>query len=135
MQLRRLCDFGKRLKLEMTCSCVLKENKFLASNSAITQGASMPECKFGELGVFSAAQFEPVKFLCQLKNLAQVVSKPGMLEFTVIRNYLSAFYHSIGHCQLPIHQLWGMTYNTENAGSSPMGRRDTNAGLAEENSI
>ncbi|KAK6233752.1 hypothetical protein QUC31_006158 [Theobroma cacao] len=128
-------DFGKRLKLEMTCSCVLKEKKFSVSNSAIKAGASMPECKVGALGEFSAAQFEPAKFLCQLKNLAYVVSKPGMLEFTVIQNCLSAFYCSIGHCQLPMHQLWRMTYDAENAGSRPMDGRDATAGLAGENSI
>ena len=98
-------DFGKCLKLEMTCSCVLKENKFLASNSATRERASRPECKFGELGEFSAAQFEPAKFLCQLKNIAQIVSKPAMLEFTTIQKCLSAFYHSVGHFQLPMHQL------------------------------
>ncbi|XP_022746700.1 serine/threonine-protein kinase ATM [Durio zibethinus] len=128
-------DFGKHLKSEITCSCVLKENKLLGSDTATKEGASMPECKFGELGEFSVAHFEPAKFLCQLKNLAQIVSKPCMLEFTVMQNYLLAFYRSIGHCQLPMHQLWGMTYDAENAGSSPMSGRDTNAGLAEDNSI
>ncbi|XVE68561.1 hypothetical protein DITRI_Ditri09bG0077900 [Diplodiscus trichospermus] len=118
-------DFGNRLKLEMTCPCVRKENK----------GSSIPECKFGEIGEFSASQFEPAKFLCQLKNLALVVSKPCMLEFTAIQNYLSAFYRSIGHCQLPMPRLLGMIYDAKNAGSYPMGERDTNAGLVEENSI
>lgn len=113
---KALDDFGKHLKLKMTCSCILQENKFLASNSSIKQEASIPECKFGEVGQFSAAQFEPSKFLFQLKNLAQVVSKPGMLEFTAMQSYLSAFYRSIGHCQLSLHLLWGTTYAVENAG-------------------
>ncbi|XVF82678.1 hypothetical protein PTKIN_Ptkin16aG0067900 [Pterospermum kingtungense] len=119
---KALDDFGKHLTLKMTCSCTLQENKFLASHSAIKQETSAPECKFGELGQFSVAHFEPAKFLSQLKNLAQFVSKPGMLEFTVMQSYLSAFYRSIGHCQLPMHILWGTTYAAENAG------------LAEENS-
>ncbi|OMO85320.1 Tudor/PWWP/MBT superfamily protein [Corchorus olitorius] len=110
-------DFRKRLELEMTCSCILKENK----------GGSIPEAKFGEFGEFSAVQFEPAKFLCQLKNLAQVVSWPGVLEFTAIQTCLSAFYRSIGHCQLPMRQLW--TYDGDNASSGPMGGRNINVGL------
>ncbi|GMI72527.1 hypothetical protein HRI_000922000 [Hibiscus trionum] len=108
-------DFGKHLKLELTCPCVLNENKFLNSNSATKEGASLAECKFGRLAEFSADQFEPVKFLCQLKNLAQVVTKPDMLEFVVLQSYLSAFFCSIGHFQLPLHQLWETTYDAENA--------------------
>ncbi|KAA3478333.1 serine/threonine-protein kinase ATM-like [Gossypium australe] len=128
-------DFGKCLKMEMTCSCMLKEDKFLSYGSSTKEGASMPERKSGRLGEFSATQFEPVKFLCQLKSFAQVVSKPDMLEFVALQNYLSAFYCSIGHCQLPLHQLWATTYDADNAGSGSMGERDNNAGLAEGNSI
>ncbi|MFQ6651344.1 hypothetical protein Gotur_023703 [Gossypium turneri] len=151
-------DFGKCLKMEMTCSCILKEDKFLSYGSSTKEGASMPERKSGRLGEFSATQFEPegasmperksgrlgefsatqfepVKFLCQLKSFAQVVSKPDMLEFVALQNYLSAFYCSIGHCQLPLQQLWETTYDADNAGSGSMGERDNNAGLAEGNSI
>ncbi|KAL1096199.1 hypothetical protein V6Z11_D06G207700 [Gossypium hirsutum] len=128
-------DFGKCLKMEMTCSCILKEDKFLSYGSSTKEGASMPERKSGRLGEFSATQFEPVKFLCQLKSFAQVVSKPDMLEFVALQNYLSAFYCSIGHFQLPLQQLWETTYDADNAGSGSMGERDNNAGLAEGNSI
>ncbi|GMI72526.1 hypothetical protein HRI_000921900 [Hibiscus trionum] len=126
-------DFGKHLKLEMTCPCVLKENKFLSSNSAANEGASMAECKSSPLGVSFAVQFEPEKFLYQIKNLARVVSKPGMLEFIALQNYLSAFYFSMGHCQLPMHELWGPTYDADSAGCSSIGGKDADAGLAEEN--
>ncbi|KAL4367444.1 hypothetical protein GQ457_05G032730 [Hibiscus cannabinus] len=105
-------DFGKCLKLEMACSCVLKENKLLFSNSDTKEGT---ECKSGQLAEFSAARFEPVKFLCQLKNLAQVVTKPDMLEFVVLQSYLSAFCCSMGHRQLPLPQLWETTHDAENA--------------------
>ncbi|KAK8504304.1 hypothetical protein V6N13_062654 [Hibiscus sabdariffa] len=128
-------DFGKHLKLELACPCVLKENKFLSSNSATNEGASMAECKSSPLGVFSAVRFETEKFLYQIKNLARVVSKPGMLEFIVLQNYLSAFYRSMGHCQLPMHQLWGPTYDADSAGCSSIGGKDANAGLDEENSF
>ncbi|KAK5826578.1 serine/threonine-protein kinase ATM [Gossypium arboreum] len=128
-------DFGKCLKMEMTCSCILKEDKFLSYGSSTKEGDSMPERKSGRLGEFSATQLEPVKFLCQLKSFAQVVSKPDMLEFVALQSYLSAFYCSIGHCQLPLHQLWETTYDADNAGSGSMGERDNNAGLGEGNSI
>ncbi|KAE8709001.1 Ubiquitin-specific protease 12 isoform 1 [Hibiscus syriacus] len=108
-------DFGKRLKLELTCSCVPNENKFLNSNSATKEGASMAECKTSQLAEFSAHRFEPVKFLCQLKNLAQIVTVPDMLEFVVLQSYLSAFFCSKGHFQFPLHQLWETTYDAENA--------------------
>ncbi|KAE8724324.1 Ubiquitin-specific protease 12 isoform 1 [Hibiscus syriacus] len=108
-------DFGKCLKSEMMCSCVLKENKLLSNSSASKEGVSLAEGKSGQLAEFSAARFETVKFLCQLKNLAQVVRKPDMLEFVVLQSYLSAFYCSVGHCQLPLHQLWETTCDAENA--------------------
>ncbi|XP_039070526.1 serine/threonine-protein kinase ATM-like [Hibiscus syriacus] len=108
-------DFGKCLKLEMICSFVSKENKLLSSNCANKEGASLAECKSGQLTEFSAALFEPVKFLCQLKILAQVVTKPDILEFVVVRCYLSVFFCSMGHWQLPLNQLWETTCNAENA--------------------
>ncbi|KAK8629720.1 hypothetical protein V6N13_078550 [Hibiscus sabdariffa] len=108
-------DIGKNLKLELTCPCVLNENKFLNSNSATKEGASLAECKSGQLAEFSADRFEPVTFLCQLKNIAPIVTKPDMLDFVVLQSYLSAFLRSIGHFQLPLHQLWETTYDAENA--------------------
>ncbi|GAV63792.1 PWWP domain-containing protein [Cephalotus follicularis] len=92
-------EFGKHLKTQMTCSCILKQH--LSGN----KGVSIPECKFGELGDFSITRFQPATFLANLKSLALAVSNPGMLEFTVALCRLSAFYRSIGHSQLPMHQL------------------------------
>ncbi|KAE8686298.1 Ubiquitin-specific protease 12 isoform 1 [Hibiscus syriacus] len=109
-------DFVKCLKSETMCSCVSRENKLLSSNSATKE---LPRhsavCKSGQLAEFSAARFDPAKFLCQLKNLAQVVTKLDMLEFVVLRSYLLAFYCSVGHCRLPLHQLWETTCDAENA--------------------
>ncbi|XP_039016501.1 serine/threonine-protein kinase ATM-like [Hibiscus syriacus] len=109
-------DLGKFLKVELTCSCVMNENKFFNSNSTTKKGTSVEECKSGQLAEFSAHRFEPVKFLCQLKNLAQIVTKPDMLEYVVLQSYLSAFFSSIGHFQLPLHQLWETIYDAENTG-------------------
>ncbi|CAK9137595.1 unnamed protein product [Ilex paraguariensis] len=99
---------GKRVKMEMTCSCFLKEcqTKLATLLAAGTKkGDSVSEITMGELGEFSVTRFEPTTFLAFIKSLAQDVSMPGMIDFTVIQNHLSAFYRSIGHCQLPMQQL------------------------------
>ncbi|KAF5933190.1 hypothetical protein HYC85_029361 [Camellia sinensis] len=105
-------EFGRRIKLQMTCSCKLKENQTmptapLAGNGGNQERTSMPEDKMCDEN--SVTQFEPANFLAYVKNLAQHGSMPGMLEFAATQNRLSAFYHSIGHCQVPMHQLRGTT--------------------------
>jgi len=98
-------EFGRRIKLEMTCSCALKQSQQSAGDVQSKEGVAGPDRKSGELGEFSITRFEPAEFLLQLKNLALVVSMPGMIEFAVAQNRLSAFYRSIGHFQLPMHEL------------------------------
>ncbi|KAL7161652.1 hypothetical protein ACSBR2_042177 [Camellia fascicularis] len=105
-------EFGRRIKLQMTCTCKLKENQTmptapLAGNGGSQERTSMPEDKMCDEN--SVTQFEPANFLAFVKNLAQHGSMPGMLEFAATQNRLSAFYHSIGHCQVPMHQLRGTT--------------------------
>ncbi|XP_031277110.1 serine/threonine-protein kinase ATM isoform X1 [Pistacia vera] len=100
-------EFGKRLKSELTCSCVAKESHQLSGNSATTKGASIPKRKCAELGKFSVTNLEPASFLEQLKNLALGFPMPGMLERSAAQNSLSAFYLSIGHSQVPMDQLRG----------------------------
>lgn len=98
-------EFGRRVKQEMTCSCALKQSQQSDGDVQSKEGVAGPDHKSSEFGEFSVTQFEPAKFLLQLKNLALVVSMPGMIEFAVAQNRLSAFYRSIGHVQLPMHQL------------------------------
>jgi hypothetical protein len=97
-------EFGRCIKQEMTCSCALKQSQQSAGVQS-KEGVARPDRKSGELGEFSVTQFEPANFILQLKNLALVGSMPGMIEFAVAQNRLSAFYRSIGHFQLPMHQL------------------------------
>ncbi|XP_044484441.1 uncharacterized protein LOC123210254 [Mangifera indica] len=94
-------EFGKRLKSEMTCSCIAKQNH------QFTEGASISKRKCSELGKFSVTDLEPASFLAQLKDLALGFPMPGMLERRAAQNRLSAFYLSIGHSQVPMDQLWG----------------------------
>ncbi|KAF5459895.1 hypothetical protein F2P56_019806 [Juglans regia] len=98
-------EFGKRVKMEMTCSCALKQGQQSSGDGQSKKSVCGPDRKSGELGEFMATQFEPAKFLLQLKTLAVVVSMPGMIEFSVAQNRLSAFYHSVGHSQLPMQVL------------------------------
>ncbi|PQP94060.1 serine/threonine-protein kinase ATM [Prunus yedoensis var. nudiflora] len=110
---KALEEFGRRVKLNMTCMCVLKENRLSVGGAAFDEGVPMPERKSGELGEFTVTHFNSAEFLAHLKNLAQVVSSVGMLDFTVTRNQLSAFYRSIGHSQLPMHLLQETNYARE----------------------
>ncbi|GLT57040.1 hypothetical protein SLA2020_300430 [Shorea laevis] len=102
---RAVYEFGRCVKLEMTCSCILKENQHSAGKPGEMQGMAIPECKSSQLGGFSVVKFEPAEFISQLKNLAVEISKPGLLEFTVALSRLSAFYRFIGHIQLPLRTL------------------------------
>lgn len=88
-------EIGRRVKEEMTCSCFSKGS----SASAVAKQ------KIDDLRAYSVSQFDPVNFLAQIKCLAQHGSLPGKIKLIVTQNCLSAFYHSLGHCQLPAHQL------------------------------
>ena len=110
-------EIGRRVKLEMTCSCILKTTKTellgpLADNPGEKEELSAPKHKIFDL----VGPFEPAEFLAHVKNLAQVVSMTGVLESAVLKNRLSAFYCSIGHCQLSMRQILGMNDVEESAG-------------------
>ncbi|XP_062027544.1 serine/threonine-protein kinase ATM-like [Rosa rugosa] len=100
---KALEEFGGRVKLNMTCACILKENRLSVDGPASKEG--VPDRNSSELGEFSVTHFDSAKFLAHLKNLAQVVSKVGILDYTVTLGRLSAFYSSTGHSQLPMHLL------------------------------
>ncbi|GMN45890.1 hypothetical protein TIFTF001_015073 [Ficus carica] len=98
-------EFGRHVKLEMTCSCAPLHDQLSAGTASVGGGVLKPESQSGRLGEFSVTSFKPETFLERLKYAAEVVSMPHMLDFTVTRNRLSAFYRSIGHRQLPVHVL------------------------------
>ncbi|XP_024175229.1 serine/threonine-protein kinase ATM [Rosa chinensis] len=102
---KALEEFGRRVELNMTCACVLKANRLSVDDAASKEGVLVPDRSSSELGEFSATHFDSAKFLAHLKNLAQVVSKVGVLDYTVTRSRLSAFCTSTGHRQLPMDLL------------------------------
>ncbi|KAF9667873.1 hypothetical protein SADUNF_Sadunf15G0068500 [Salix dunnii] len=95
---------------------------FLGSGECKETGHEKEELndKFRVGGCFhsgvSVTQFGPEKLLSQIKDLALAVSKLGILELTVKKNCLSAFFQSLGHKQLPMNQLWDATPDENGAG-------------------
>ncbi|XP_057988498.1 serine/threonine-protein kinase ATM isoform X3 [Hevea brasiliensis] len=107
------------------------QNKARSFLGAVEKAVDEFGSRFGE---FSSSVFEPAKFLAQIKNLAQAVSKLGMLELTVAENFLSAFYHSLGHSLLPMEQLWESTDDLDNAGDKLMTKSQIDAPIGGQNS-
>ncbi|WCJ20997.1 Tudor/PWWP/MBT superfamily protein [Euphorbia peplus] len=96
-------EIGRLVDLKMTCSCVPKDNligfgRTLVVNAGIKEGLLIPE---GGIDKFSSVLFEPTELLTQLKEAAEVTTATGMLEFTVLKSWLSAFYRSKGGHELP----------------------------------
>nr|XP_027126849.1 uncharacterized protein LOC113742996 [Coffea arabica] len=102
---RAVIEIGRRVKAEMTCSCSLKENQKNSAQSAdqtVKRYLSMD--RMGT-SAFWGSHFQPASFLQSVKYIAQGAPVPGKIKLTITQNCLSAFYHSLGHCQLPMHQL------------------------------
>lgn len=95
-------EIGRRAKLEMTCPCYAEESK---NTDVEDRGGKIFKERACKLDEFPVLQFEPEKLLARIKCFAQDVAVPGIIESKVIQNRVSAFYRSIGHLQLPIHQL------------------------------
>ncbi|KAL2492682.1 Uncharacterized protein Adt_28310 [Abeliophyllum distichum] len=104
---KALSEIGWRVKAEMTCPCFLKGSQKIDAQCSVESREvnSMSKGKMGKSDVLSLSQFEPSSFLACAKHLAQVGSLPGKIELTIIKNRLSAFYSSVGHCQLTLLQL------------------------------
>lgn len=112
-------EFGSRVKSQMTCSCVLKEENQILFNTLTDGNGGGKDVEMGSKMCRSDENslnlFEPENFLAFVKSLALDVSMPGMLEFEATRNRLYAFYRALGHHQLPMHQLRGTTDGKDNA--------------------
>ncbi|XP_068643539.1 PWWP domain-containing protein 3-like [Aristolochia californica] len=99
---KALDEFGRCVESQMTCSCVEARPKLVkpfTMNSGIKEGVTVPE---GWIAEHSITRFQPVDFLCGLKDVAQAVSVSNTLELTVLKSRLSAFYHARGYGDLPV---------------------------------
>ncbi|XP_023752339.1 serine/threonine-protein kinase ATM [Lactuca sativa] len=86
---KALAEVGQRVKTEFTCSCF--------SNVVMKRRGNVDD--------LSLTRFEPVKFLEYIEDLSRNVCMPNKVDFSINMNFLSAFNHSLGHCQIPVHQL------------------------------
>ncbi|KAL1818433.1 hypothetical protein ACET3Z_013302 [Daucus carota] len=93
-------EIGRRVKLEMTCPCYLEESKI----TDVT-GGEISKKRASKLEELPVLQFEPEKLLARIRCLARDIVFPSTIESKIIQSRLSAFYRSVGHLQLPIHQL------------------------------
>lgn len=97
-------EIGRLVKLKMSCGCVKKEflsdiSQPLALNAGIKEGVFVPE---GKVGKFLGHLSESANLLAELKHASQVTSVSSVLELTVLKSCLSAFYFSKGGYQLPV---------------------------------
>lgn len=101
---KALDEFAKTVELQLACSCLSKENgggsnRPLAINAGIKEGVYVPE---GGIENHSVDKFEPLEFLDRLKYIAEFSSVINMLELTVTKSYLLAFYRAKGGFKLPL---------------------------------
>ncbi|XP_048128473.1 PWWP domain-containing protein 3-like [Rhodamnia argentea] len=96
-----LHQIGRFVNMRMTCSCVPMEKRLtrpLVGNSGIKE-----EVFFSDDGIerISVVWTEPGKLLSHLKFLTHLASTSSILELTVLKNWLLAFYRAKGFDQLP----------------------------------
>ncbi|XP_058188231.1 PWWP domain-containing protein 3-like [Rhododendron vialii] len=103
---KALDEIGRLVELKMTCSCIPEENRVglarpLAKNAGIKQGVLVPEY---DMSILSVPQLGPVELYETLRCIAEVGSSTSLLDLTVLRSYLSAFYRAKGGQKLAVYQ-------------------------------
>ncbi|KAF5740377.1 hypothetical protein HS088_TW11G00446 [Tripterygium wilfordii] len=88
----------------------------LAVTSGIKEGVFVPE---GGIEKFITDFLEPAEFLTHLKLIARIGDAKSMLEFTVFKSWVSAFYGDKGFCQCPVFRepqlISGLEDKTKNS--------------------
>ncbi|CAM8933825.1 unnamed protein product [Rhodiola kirilowii] len=93
-------EVGRRMKLEMTCSCISKEIR------ARLIGRNKEDFKPWYVSNESVViHFDPKSFLKRVKNLAKMSDVPGIVEIVAIQSNVSAYYSFYGHSQMFLRQL------------------------------
>lgn len=96
---KAVAEFGHRIKTEFTCSCFSK---------TMVEGTGT-----GDIGNLLATRFQPATFVDYVKDLARDISTSTKIDYAVNQNFLSAFYRSLGHCQMGLDQLKPESIKTE----------------------
>ncbi|KAL2500058.1 Tudor/PWWP/MBT superfamily protein [Abeliophyllum distichum] len=102
---RSVDEVGRLLELNLTCKCIPEELKVgfsrpLVANAGIKDGVLVPEVDISRL---STPTYEPAELLARVRHIALAVSFGSMIEFVVLKSWLSAFYRSRGGGCLPVY--------------------------------
>ncbi|KAL5723779.1 hypothetical protein ACHQM5_007133 [Ranunculus cassubicifolius] len=133
--LRRI---GKCVDKEMTCSCVPLETQSeharqLASNSGIKEKVVVPE---GRVVGLSVEEFEPAKFLEQLRGIAEVVSESSPFERLVLQKQLLAVNRANGWQKSHIYlELQGVPDSIDDVGNPTTDSSNVNALIEESEGV
>ncbi|KAH7851215.1 hypothetical protein Vadar_008701 [Vaccinium darrowii] len=97
-------EISKLVELKMACYCGsasdrLGLDRHAVTNAGIKDGVLVPDCDVDKLLIPLNG---PTELLSTLRYIAKVVSNTNLLEYTVLRNWLSAFYQVKGGHKLPI---------------------------------
>lgn len=98
-------EIGRLVELEMTCPCIPEESRNgltrpQAMNAGIKTGVLVPD---GEIGKLLSFRYDPVELLAAVANAAESVSFASMLDFSILKGWLSAFYRERGGYALPVY--------------------------------
>ncbi|XAR58200.1 Non-specific serine/threonine protein kinase [Bertholletia excelsa] len=124
---KALDEVGRLVELKVTCSCIPEENRIglarpLALNGGIKKGILVPVCNLSRLSI---PYDRPAELIATLRHFAGGVSGSRMLELTVLRSWLSAFYRAKEGCNLPVYHEPQRIYGLEDdSGNMVMDRTD-----------
>lgn len=98
-------EIGRLVELEMTCPCIPEEHRnglgrAQAVNAGVKAGILVPD---GEIGKLLSFRYDPVELLAAVGNAAESLSFPSMLDFSILKAWLSAFYRERGGYVLPVY--------------------------------
>lgn len=93
---KALDEISVLVEFDMTCPCISEESRAglswpLAVNAGIKKGVLVP---VGETVSLLLSQYEAAEILKGLKHLAQTHSNSNILEFAVLKSWLSVFYRA-----------------------------------------
>ncbi|CAA2973542.1 Hypothetical predicted protein [Olea europaea subsp. europaea] len=117
---RAVDEVGRLVESKMTCKCIPKKRRVglsrpLVANVGIKDGVLSPEVDIGRL---STPTYEPAELLARVRSIAVAVSVGSMIEFAVLKSWLSAFNRSKGGGCLPVYcepqEIEGLEDNSKN---------------------
>ncbi|CAN4079232.1 unnamed protein product [Withania somnifera] len=97
-----LDEFSVLVEFNVTCQCISNERRAglnwpLAVNAGIKKGVQVPVAETDRLLL---SQYEPTEILKGLRHHASTISNSNILEFAVLKSWLSAFYRDKCGCLL-----------------------------------